>query len=232
MGFGNKTSCGKLPVQLTNRQICQNQMEKQTQEYTERSSGRAILLSDEKQTRGKQLEHLIYRANKKITSSEILCWTKSMNISYYKFKCKEAANLKRTSLSVIAHIMAKKTTHYNTHKINKKHPQTQMSTTVAPCHPVRSDRGAVRSSDCLPHEGSSTTVSDLPRCQSSLNVCVHFLCVHCIMRHQCHQYIGCHWWGLTWLTRPYFLHDISCPVKRRAVLLSVELLKETGLWKS
>ena len=59
MGFGNKTSCGKLPVQLTNRQICQNQMEKQTQEYTERSSGRAILLSDEKQTRGKQLEHLI-----------------------------------------------------------------------------------------------------------------------------------------------------------------------------
>ena len=59
MGFGNKISCGKLPVQLTNRQICQNQMEKQTQEYTERSSGRAILLSDEKQTRGKQLEHLI-----------------------------------------------------------------------------------------------------------------------------------------------------------------------------
>ena len=73
MGFGNKTGCGKLPIQLTNRQICQNQMEKQTQEYTERSSGRAILLSDEKQTRGKQLEHLIYRANKKITSSEILC---------------------------------------------------------------------------------------------------------------------------------------------------------------
>ena len=73
LAFGNKTGCGKLPVQLTNRQICQNQMEKQTQEYSERSSGTEFLLSDEKQTRGKRLEHLIYRANKKITSSEILC---------------------------------------------------------------------------------------------------------------------------------------------------------------
>ena len=33
----------------------------------------SVMLSDEKQTRGKQLEHLIYRANKKITSSKILC---------------------------------------------------------------------------------------------------------------------------------------------------------------
>ena len=98
-------------------------MEKQTQEYSERSSGREFLLSDEKQTRGKQLEHLIYRANKKITSSEILCQVNEQ--SYYKFKCKEAANLKRTCLSVIAHIIAKKDNTLlhtqNKHKHTHKH---------------------------------------------------------------------------------------------------------------
>ena len=175
--FGYKTHCGKLPVQLTNRQICQNQMEKQTQEYSEGSSGTEFLLCDEKQTRGKQLEHLIYRANKKITSSEILCWTKSMNKSYYKFKCKEAANLKRTSHSVIAHLIAKKTTHYYTHKINIKTPTNtneHNSSTLSPCQ--------IRSGGCpvewLPpswgqfhHCIWSAEVSEFSECVCTLPLC-------------------------------------------------------------
>ena len=123
-----------------------------------------------------------------------------------------------------AHLIAKKTTHYYTHKINIKTPTNtneHNSSTLSPCQ--------IRSGGCPvewppPSWGQFHHCIWSSRCQGCLNVCVHFLCVHCIMRHQCHQYIGCHWWGLTWLTRPYFLHDISSPVKRR---LSVELLKET-----